>query len=106
MPGGGSIEANTQRAEGVIEYLRQKIGKAQFRRKAWLDGPDLLWAGSSIDVDEDNLDKVAYKVAEIAQQECVAVYLRCINRGKLIGPYARNWGQFNINAFHSFSLEE
>lgn len=98
------IDANTERAEAVISILRNRIGNVQFRRLACPDGPDFLWAGTRSDVED--LDDLAYTVSEIAQQECIAVYLRGINEGKLVGPQARNWPEFNLNAFRSFQLEE
>lgn len=43
--------------------------------------------------------KLAYRVCERFNQDCVAVYNTALEAGQLIGPRAESWGDFNPEYF-------
>lgn len=45
------------------------------------------------------LDEACYKVAELAGQDCLAAWLPEWRQGRLIGPRAAAWGEFNPEFF-------
>jgi len=98
-----SAAASDKRAADALSRLGDLVDYSE-RYESHYEGPDgpvvepglfvrlninilLIWAG------------MLYAVAEITQQECIGAYDPATGHGLLIGPNAREWGNFNVGFF-------
>ncbi len=111
-------EANSQlqceqRAKQALQYLKQKfsgIKSATYTNQyETADGTLVLEPGLYVKVRTAGtifeLYEVVYQLAIELRQDCIAVYNPRSGVGKLVGPNAGSWGEFDLTYFEQFSEE-
>lgn len=102
-----------RRAMVAVNHLKATFGVVWTRRyESEYEGPNgiVLESGlfASIDVLYGASSWMAYAaegLAKALEQDCIAVYIPAWRKGRLIGPKAAEWGDFNIEYFKRFERE-
>jgi hypothetical protein len=109
-----SIADCTKRAQKALDFLRLNFADVEARRfdtqlendhSGEFELHQLLLArvtaGKSYSTDLDH--KTIFNLAELLEQDCIAVYYPATNKGELIGPRMGDWVDgFDINKFVDF----
>lgn len=102
-----------QRAKQALEFLKQKFSSVKSatynNQYETNDGTLVLEPGLYVKINTTNTIfecyGVVYQLAIELQQECIALYNRRTGVGKLIGPDAGKWGEFDLTYFEQFTDE-
>ena len=114
VTGGANRTADiNNRADVAIRHLKAVFGDPYIRRyENEYEGPNGLVLESGLFVSVDTHHKASWTVyaaaetlAKQLEQDCIAVYIPAWSRGKLLGPKAAAWGDFNLNFFKRFEPE-
>lgn len=111
-------EANSQRqceqrAKQALQYLKQKFSNVKSatytNQYETNDGTLVLEPGLYVRISTTNsifeTYGVVYALAIELCQDCIAVYSPRTGVGKLIGPSAGSWGEFDLTYFEQFGDE-
>lgn len=100
-----------QRAKQALEFLKQKFSSVKSATYTnQYEGPDgtlVLEPGLYVKISTTNTIfecyGVVYELSILLQQDCIALYNRRTGVGKLIGPGAGKWGEFDLTYFEQFN---
>lgn len=102
-----------QRAKQALEFLKQKFSNVKSATYTnQYEGPDgtlVLEPGLYVKISTTNTIfecyKIVYKLAIELRQDCIALYSPRTGVGKLTGPGAGKWGEFDLTYFEQFNDE-
>ncbi len=102
-----------ERARYALQYLKTKVSGVKSatytNQYETADGTLVLEPGLYVKVKTEGtifeLYEIVYKLAIELRQDCIALYNPRTGVGKLIGPSAGSWGEFDLTYFEQFSEE-
>ncbi len=102
-----------ERARYALQYLKTKVSgvkSATYNNQYETnDGTLVMEPGLYVKISTVGsifeIDKVIYDLAVELRQDCIAVYIPRSGVGKLIGPNADKWGEFDLTYFEQFADE-
>ena len=104
-----SVKDCEQRAKLALTFLKAKFSSVQSANYSnEYEGPDgtTLEQGLYVKIKTDltifEIYGAIYEISVALSQDCIAVYNPRTGVGKLIGPAAGKWGEFDLGYFEQF----